>query len=158
MRLFPPEMKYTSSDKGHGRLETRTIEISTSRARTHIPFISQCFRITRETTFLNGNRKRLEIAYGITSLTPNKADAKKLLTLNRGHWTIENSEHYVRDVTFDEDRSRIRKGSGPRVMATLRNLVISLLRMLGFDNIAKGIRYFAWGHSNEAIRVLGIKT
>lgn len=79
-----------------------------------------------------------------------------MLDLNRGHWSIENESHYVRDVTFDEDRSRIRKKGGPQVMATLRNLVLSLLRLLGIDNIARALREFAWGNKNMALRVIGI--
>jgi hypothetical protein len=63
--------------------------------------------------------------------------------LNRGHWSIENRLHYVRDVTFDEDRSQIRTQNAPRVMATLRNLAISLFRWLGSTNIAKTLREMA---------------
>lgn len=79
-----------------------------------------------------------------------------MLGLNRGHWAIENCEHYVRDVTLDEDRSRIRKKGGPQVMATLRNLVLSLLRLLGIDNIARALCDFAWGKKNRVLRVIGI--
>ncbi|MBP8985054.1 MAG: transposase, partial [Syntrophobacterales bacterium] len=81
-----------------------------------------------------------ETAYLITSLSPERADPEKLLSLNRGHWGIENKSHYVRDVTFDEDRSQVRTQSGPRVMATLRNLAINLLRLRGHKNIAQAIR------------------
>ena len=64
------------------------------------------------------------MVYLITSLSPEKADAQRLLSLNRGHWEIENRVHWVRDVDFAEDLSQIRTGSGPRMMATLRNLAI----------------------------------
>lgn len=100
--------------------------------------LSLCIR--RESTYLKTNKKRLETVYGITSLSPEKADPSRLLTLNRGHWTIENSLHYVRDVTFDEDRSQIRTQNAPRVMASLRNFVVSLLRWFGSTNIAKTLR------------------
>ncbi len=73
-------------------------------------------------------------------MSPQKATPEQLLALNRGHWAIENKSHYVRDVTFDEDRSQIRTHAGPRVMATLRNLAINLLRMNGYTNIAQAIR------------------
>jgi len=63
-----------------------------------------------------------------------------LLELSRGHWAIENRLHWVRDVTFDEDRCRIRKGAGAQVMASLRNLAISLLRMAGARYIAPALR------------------
>jgi hypothetical protein len=62
-----------------------------------------------------------------------------VLAGNRGHWGIENREHYVRDRTFDEDRSQVRTGSSPQFMATARNIAISLLRLVGCANIARGI-------------------
>jgi predicted transposase YbfD/YdcC len=150
-RLFPPQ-----HDKGHGRLETRTIALATSRAKTSFPYIEQAFRIERIRIDLKTGRETSETAFGITSLSSKQASAARLLDLNRGHWSIENESHYVRDVTFDEDRSRIRKKAGPQVMATLRNIVLSLLRLLGIDNIAKAIREFAWGNKNRVLRVIGI--
>lgn len=74
----------------------------------------------------------------------------------RGHWSIENSEHYVRDETFGEDRSRIRKKSGPQVLATLRNLAMKLIRRLGLINIAQALRDFAWGTKRQVLRAIGI--
>ena len=61
------------------------------------------------------------VAYAVTSLPPQEADAGRLLALWRGHWGIENRVHWVRDVTFDEDRSQVRTGSAPQIMAALRN-------------------------------------
>ena len=72
-----------------------------------------------------------------------RADARRLLGLLRGHWGIENKVHYVRDVTFDEDRSQVRTGSAPQVMATLRNTAISLLRLSGATSIAAALRFHA---------------
>jgi predicted transposase YbfD/YdcC len=88
-------------------------------------------------------------------LTEEEADAKQLLAFVRQHWHIENRSHWVRDVTFDEDRSRVRQGRLPHVMATLRNTVISLLRANGINRIAKARRRFA-ARPNEAIALLGI--
>lgn len=85
-------------------------------------------------------KDRTETVYGITSLVPQKADPARLLQLSRGHWTIENRLHYVRDVTFDEDHCCVRKGKGAQVMASLRNLAISLLRMAGARYIAPALR------------------
>jgi hypothetical protein len=65
-------------------------------------------------------------------------------TFNRDHWSIENKVHWVRDATFDEDRSRVRKKAGPQVMASLRNLAISMLRMAGADNVAEALRFCSW--------------
>lgn len=85
-------------------------------------------------------KKHTETVYGITSLRPQTADPARLLQLVRGHWTIENRLHYVRDFTFDEDRCSVRKGRGAQVMASLRNLAISLLRMAGARYIAPTLR------------------
>ncbi|HEX5347640.1 MAG TPA: hypothetical protein VFW64_11175 [Pseudonocardiaceae bacterium] len=83
----------------------------------------------------NPLRKRNETVYGITSLTTYQANPADVLAFNRGQWGIENREHYVRDVTFDEDRSQVRTGSSPQIMAAMRNIAISLLRLAGWTNI-----------------------
>jgi len=119
------------------------------------PYVEQVCRIERITCKLNGELLRQEVAYGITSLPPEKADAKRLLALNRGHWTIENRLHWVRDVTFDEDRSQIRTGQGPRTMATLRNLAISLFRLQKINNIAQALRTFG-RNPERALQYLGL--
>lgn len=83
---------------------------------------------------------RAERVYALTSLTVHQATAAELAERVRGQWAIENREHYVRDVTFGEDASRVRTGSAPRAMASLRNLAIGTLRMTGCGNIAEGLR------------------
>lgn len=95
------------------------------------------------------------MAYGVTSLGPERAGPKRLLSLNRNHWSIENGLHYVRDVTFDEDRCRIRKKSGARLMASLRNLAISLLRLAGATNIAQALRDCG-RNERRPLRLLGL--
>lgn len=99
----------------------------------------------------------MEYAYGLTSLQGTDAkSSRRLLDLVRGHWQIENGLHWVRDVTYDEDRSQIRKGNGPRVMASLRNIAISVLRLAGAKNIAKANRWC--GRNVEACqRLLGLR-
>jgi hypothetical protein len=119
------------------------------------PAAAQVFRLERHTTDAAGRPLRTEIAYGVTSLTPAQADPARLLALNRGHWEIENRLHYVRDVTFDEDRCRIRKGAGARVMASLRNLVISLLRLAGVRYIPPGLRACA-ATPTRPLRLIGV--
>lgn len=139
MEIFPPE--YKTFDRGHGRIEVRKIRTSTAlNDYIEFPYVAQVCRIERVTYKLNGELMRSEVAYGITSLSPEKADAQRLLSLNRGHWCIENRLHWVRDVTFDEDRSQVRVGEGPRVMATLRNLAISLFRLHEVKNTAQALR------------------
>ena len=93
--------------------------------------------------------------YAVTSLTPEQAGPERLLALSRRHWTIENGLHYVRDFTFDEDRCRIRKLSGARVMASLRNLAISVLRLAGAKNIAQGLRVCV-NDRRRSLRLLGL--
>ncbi|MBP8985096.1 MAG: ISAs1 family transposase [Syntrophobacterales bacterium] len=140
--MFPPHHEIL--DKGHGRLETRKIWTSTDlNDYVDFPYCGQVACIERHTEYLKSGKTRSEIAYLITSLSPQKATPEQLLALNRGHWSIENKNHYVRDVTFDEDRSQIRTHTGPRIMATLRNLAINILRTAGFTNIAQGIRSMA---------------
>jgi predicted transposase YbfD/YdcC len=87
------------------------------------------------TTDLHGNPKRAETAYGISSLTTYQANPADIAALVRSHWQVENRAHYVRDVTFDEDRSQVRTGSAPQIMAGMRNAAISLLRLAGWTNI-----------------------
>jgi len=117
--------------------------------------MQQVFVIRRETVDLKKNKTTEEIASGLTSLDPLEADAARLLVLNRGHWGIENRLHYVRDVTFEEDASRIRTGNAPRVMASFRNLVISLFRLVGIDSIPKVLRQFA-AKPHMAVRLIGL--
>ena len=107
------------------------------------PFCGQVACIERHTENLKTGKKRSETAYLITSLSPHKVSPKQLLDLNRGHWSIENKSHYVRDVTFDEDRSQVRTAQGPRMMAILRNLAIAIIRLLGFKCVPTGLRTFA---------------
>lgn len=131
-------------DKGHGRLEIRRIWASTDlNGYLEFPCHQQVMRIERITEILKSGKQRHEVVYGITSLSPEQASPARLLELNRGHWSIENSLHHVRDTTFDEDRSQIRTKTAPQVMATLKNLAISLLRLNSFKNIASALRHFA---------------
>lgn len=141
LRIFPPDQYFSDTTKAHGRIETRTIKVTTEKLNTSFPYICQCFCITRETTDLKGSYLRGETEYGITSLFEHQAKAKDLLQISRGHWGIE-SMHWVRDVTYGEDKSQVRTGNAPRMMASLRNLSISLMRMGEITSIAKGIRYF----------------
>jgi len=113
-------------DKGHGRIEKRTLRTTTVLTLGQKwAGMKQGFEITRERTIKGVTT--VEVGYGITSLSEQKADAARLLGLLRGHWRIENGLHYVRDVTMGEDASRVRKGNAPQVIAALRNVVIFLV-------------------------------
>lgn len=115
-----------SVDKGHGRLEKRTVR-TTSILTTHEKWsgLQQGIEITRERTI--AGKTTVEVALAITSLSGDRADAKALLIATRNHWLIENELHYVRDVTLGEDASRVRSGAAPQVLAALRNTVVHLL-------------------------------
>lgn len=106
--------------------------------------------VTRRTE--HGETKQ-ETHYFICSLPPESADPARLLDLARGHWGIENRLHWVRDVTFDEDRGQVRSGAAPQVMAALRNTAIALLRCRGATNIAAATRTHA-GHPNRALALV----
>lgn len=118
--------------------------------------MAQVARIERVRVRLKDNTEQRETVFCITSLTPERADPARLLKLNRGHWSIENRLHHVRDVTFDEDRSQVRKRGAPHLMASLRNLAIGLLRLAGAQtNIAAATRFFMC-NCDRAMQLLGV--
>ncbi len=102
------------------------------------PHLQQVCRLERQRVVKG--KKQVAVSYAISSLPATDADARRLLSLSRGHWGIENRLHWVRDVTFDEDRSQVRTGAAPQVLAGLRNLVISLVRRAGHSNVAAALR------------------
>ncbi len=120
----------------------------------NFPHVGQVFRLERHRTEIKTGAKSFEIAHGVTSLTPERANAKTLLKLSRGHWEIE-SLHWVRDVVFDEDRSQVRTGAGPRVLASLRNTAISLLHLNGLHSIAGSLRKNCF-HPELALQLVGL--
>lgn len=129
----------TTLDKGHGRRERRTLRATTALSDyLDWPGVAQVGRIDSEVT-RDGETSR-EVRYFVTSVSRSRADAAQLLRWARGHWSIENRSHYVRDVTLGEDASRIRKGSGPEVMAGLRNAAIGFVRAAGATNVAESLR------------------
>lgn len=126
---LPPDTATAETvDKGHGRLEIRRIWAS-AEVVGHLawPGAAQVARIERQRII--GNKHSREIAYIVTSLAPAAAGPERLLALSRGHWAIENRLHYVRDVSFNEDRCRVRAGA--RALAAVRNLVLALIRAKG---------------------------
>jgi predicted transposase YbfD/YdcC len=122
------------------------------------PYTAQVFALQRETTEIVSQKTRRETVYGITSIAAARANPERLLGLSRGHWSIENRLHWVRDVTFDEDRSRVRRGQGAQVMASLRNLALSLLRMAGARYIPAALRHCARRDDSLVFRLIGVAT
>jgi len=143
-------------DLGHGRIEQRGLQTSNIlMGYSDWPGLAQVFRLERQVIIKKTGEVRQEVAAGVTSLGPERADAAQLLALVRGQWHIENRSHWVRDVTFDEDRSQVRCGNIPQVMAALRNTVIGLIRWAGHTNIAAACRHFA-AQPQAALHLIGI--
>jgi Transposase DDE domain. len=134
---------HTQNGRGHGRVEKRTLKVVTVPAGILFPHAAQAVQVTRKIRKRNSRTWRTETVYAVTDLTADHARPDQLATWLRGHWCIEARLHWVRDVTFGEDGSQIRTGSGPQVMATLRNLAITLHRLAGATNIAKALRHHA---------------
>ena len=146
----------TTLDLGHGRIEHRRITTSTALCGySSWSGLAQVFALERQVKLKQSGDERAEIVYGVTSLAREQASAAQVLELVRGHWHIENKSHWVRDVTFDEDRSQVRVGSIPQVMAALRNTAIGLMRVAGEVNIAAACRRFA-AQPWSALALLGI--
>jgi len=131
----------TVTTRGHGRTATRTIKVITAPAWVRFAGATQLAQLRRTVT-RNGKRT-VEVVYLITSADHHAASPAILAAWVQGHWGIENRLHWVRDVTYDEDRSQVRTGNAPQVMATLRSTAISLLRLAGIENIAQGLRHHA---------------
>jgi predicted transposase YbfD/YdcC len=129
-------------DHAHGRVELRTLKAVTVN-HFGLPHAAQVLQVTRKTRDLGTQRWRTVTVYAITSLTHAQASPARLADLIRGHWTIENGLHWVRDVTFAEDASQLRTGTGPQVMACLRNLTIGVLSRAGPVNLAAALRHHA---------------
>jgi Transposase DDE domain len=128
----------TRTDRGHGRRATRTIKVVDVPAWIELAAAGQVAQLRRTVT--RNGRRTIEIVYLITSADRRTAPPAVLAAWTQSHWEIENRLHRVRDVTFDEDRSQIRTGNAPRVMAGLRNTAITLLRLDGHQNIAAAPR------------------
>ena len=127
-----------------GRLEERELEASTAlHGYSNWPGLQQVLRIRRTVTNKRTGHTSCEVGYAVTSLSAERATPAQLLKAWREHWTIENRVHWVRDVTFDEDRQQLRSGHAHQVLAALRNTAIGLLRLHGEANIARACRRFA---------------
>ena len=137
-----PDFMNEGAKPEHGRRERRSIWVSSGlNDYLNFPGVGQVFAIRRETREVKSGKRRCETAYGVTSLIPEAASPERLLTLNRGHWTIE-ATHHILDWSFDEDRSRIRTGHGPENMTRLRRFAIGLIKGRGLA-LAEAMRNLA---------------
>jgi predicted transposase YbfD/YdcC len=135
---------HPSANKGHGRREKRRLESSTALCvYLDWPGVAQVMRRQCDRRIVKTGQVSRKTRYGITSLRPQEASAEQLELLWRRHWTIENRDHYVRDVTLGEDACQVHTGHAAHALAAFRNALLSLLRWKGWTNIAAAIRHYA---------------
>lgn len=169
-RLFAPDQPkpgfgkittdFLSASKvnlGHGRLEKRTIQTS-AMLNDYVdwPGTGQVYRLERKFSWIRQGKvykTSCEIEYGITSLSRDQASPSKVLQVRRKHWLVETGLHYRRDVTFHEDATRMTIGAAGRILATVHNLVLGLIKRTGYKNAAQARRYFE-GHLDQAFSLL----
>ena len=133
----------TQTDKGHGRIEKRTLT-SSSLLKDYLdwPQVAQVFKLERQVWDLEMKPIRSEVVYGLTSLSAAQAGPARLLALTRAYWGIENGLHYRRDVTLREDATRMRNPRAAQVWASLNNLLVGMLARLPFANLSQARRFF----------------
>ena len=125
---------HSATDRGHGRITTRTIQVLPAPEDLPFPHVSQVLLIERHVSDLAGNPVSAVAALGVASPAANRASPADLARHVRGQWAIE-SLHWLRDTLYQEDKSQVRTRSGPRIMAALRNLAICALRLFGRTDI-----------------------
>jgi predicted transposase YbfD/YdcC len=149
-------LTYTyAGPKAHGRLEQRTLDSSIA-LNTYLtwPGLAQVLRRTCRRVIVSTGLIEAETTYGITSVPRELGGPKLIERFWRGHWTIENRLHYVRDETMGEDSCQVYTGTAPQVLATLRNGILTLLRYHGWSNIAAANRHYA-ASPQKALQLLG---
>jgi predicted transposase YbfD/YdcC len=166
-RLFEPEVvrpgfaptrtdfeTATRVNKGHGRIERRALT-SSSMLKDYLdwPYAEQVFKLERRFVHVKTRQVTTQVTYGLTSLSRAEASPERLLHLTRSYWGIENGLHYRRDVTLREDRCRLRIDTAARAMATLNNLVLTLLAHIGVSNLPAARRRFA-ARPREALAII----
>jgi predicted transposase YbfD/YdcC len=145
-------------DKAHGRQERRTLVTTTAlNAYLDWPGTAQVLRRVCRRIHTRNGQVETEVTYGITSLPPELAGPAELEQIWRGHWTIENRLHYVRDETFCEDRCQVHTGAAAQALAAVRNAVIGLLRFHGWSNIAVATRRYA-AQPQRLLHLIGATT
>ncbi len=144
-------------EKGHGRLETRTLLTSTSlNAYVHWPAVGQVLQRTCRRVQMATGEVTEETSYAVTSFTPDEASPAVLEHLWRGHWTIENRVHHVRDVAFAEDATRAYVGNTAHASASLCNALLNLFRAAGWQRIPDALRHHA-ACVERALTLIGVR-
>nr|BFE83858.1 hypothetical protein GCM10020093_064590 [Planobispora longispora] len=145
-----------TDETGHGRREIRRMKICTTRPGLPFPHATQAIQVKRRRTDHRTGTTTIVTIYAITSLPPGRLSHARLAALIRGHWSIE-ALHHIRDATYREDASRVRTGTAPRIMASLRNLAIGLAHLIGWTNIAAAIDHYR-SHPADGLQLLGLTT
>ncbi|MEU1599907.1 ISAs1 family transposase [Streptomyces sp. NPDC005708] len=149
--------KYYARSQGHGRLETRVVQVLTvTDLGIDFPHAAQAAKIVRHRTDTKTGKRSRETVYVLTALTSTEASPQRIAEIIRSQWVIENRLHFVMDVTFAEDASTIRTGHGPDNMATLRSFAINYLRAAGHTNIAAALRDMSYEPFTRPLDLLKI--
>lgn len=149
-------LQHRTREQAHGRREIRRLKVCTVQPGLLFPHAVQAIEVKRRRTDRTTGKTTVKTVYAVTSLAPHQATPARLAELIRGHWQVE-ALHHVRDVTFAEDASRIRTGTAPRAMATLRNLAIGLIRQTGWTNIAAATDHYR-SRTDHALQLLDLET
>jgi predicted transposase YbfD/YdcC len=145
---------HTATDRGHGRITTRTIQVLPAPEDLPFPHVSQVYLIERHVSDLHGNPVSAVAALGVASPAPDRASPADLARHVRQQWAIE-SLHWLRDTLYQEDKSQVRTRSGPRIMAALRNLAICALRLSGRTDVTEATRW-AGRSMDRPFAILGL--
>ncbi|WP_320065522.1 ISAs1 family transposase [Micromonospora sp. RTGN7] len=152
-QAVPDATRNRNRDRGHGRREIRSLKILTISTGIDVPHAAQAIQTRRRRHRLEQPKRfTTETVHTITDLRVHQAKPAQLADWIRGHWSIKNKVHWGRDITYDEDRSQIRTGTGPEVMAALRNAAIGALRLTGVTNITATNRH----HARDSTRPLAL--
>lgn len=156
---LPCDRPWTQTEtwhKGHGRLERRTLTC-TDDLDDYLawPNVQQVVRRECERTTLKTGDTTRAVTYALTSLPAHAMSAAHVEQLWRGHWTIENRVHYVREVTMGEDAHQMHTGHAPQALAALRNAVLNRLRAAGWTNIAAALRHYSYSVA-DALAFVGL--
>jgi len=145
----------TSVNKGHGRIEKRTITVSSQLSDfLDWPYLDQVFQLERSFTDIQTGEINTHIVYGFTSLSRDQVAPDRLLDMIRSYWCIENNLHYARDVTFSEDRTRFTHKNAAHVMACINNLVLGIFAKDHRFRFVPSARRFFDAHPLQAITLV----
>ena len=144
-RRSTPSVRHHAAppEKGHGRLETRRLDALTLPERVlRFDHARQAVRVIRERTELTTGETTTETAYAIPSVSAERAAPEQLLACNRGHWMVENANHYRRDASLGEDTSRLRARHAPANNATLNNIALAIVFHRGLRHVPEANMHF----------------